>query len=559
MINKKLLFQIAIIAILGFAVYTNSLNGEFIWDDEALVRDNIFIRGFSNLPKIFRTDIARGAAGQSNFYRPLQVLTYMIDYSLWKLDVRGYHLSNVLLHVLAGITLFWLVSIITGSQTTSFITAILFTVHPLHTGAVSYVAGRADSLALSFMLLCFIFYIKHLDHNKIKFYFLTLLAFVLALLSKEITLILPALLCLYHVSFAEKRKIFLKNGKSALFSIAFIAGAYIALRLTIFRPFLITNIYKSSLIQRIPGLFVAITGYVRLLFLPFNLHMEYGNRVFNPGDPRVITGVAIVVFFLAYAIAQRRKNSIFFFSIAWFFVALIPVSNIYPINAYMAEHWLYIPSIGVFLALGNILKNIYEKDKTRALAIVFTIALTVYFSYLTIKQNNYWNNATNFYEKTLEYSPTSPRVLNRLGMKYMEMGDIDKAVFLYEKALEADPRYAQAYINLGNVHKNNREIEKALLAYNKALEVKPDLAEAYNNLGIIYSQKKQFSKAINLYEKAIQINPNYGFAYNNLANTYNDMGEYEKAIPIYRKALSLVADKAIIRGNLERALKAIKK
>ena len=216
MINKKLLFQIAIIAILGFAVYANSLNGEFIWDDEALVSDNIFIRGFSNLPKIFGTDIARGAAGQSNFYRPLQVLTFMIDYSFWELDVRGYHLSNMLLHVLAGITLFWLVSIITGSQTTSLITAILFTVQPLHAGAVSYIAGRADSLALFFMLLCFIFYIKHLEYNKIKFYFLSLFTFVLALLSKEITLILPALLCLYHVSFAEKRKIFLKNHQKSI-------------------------------------------------------------------------------------------------------------------------------------------------------------------------------------------------------------------------------------------------------------------------------------------------------------------------------------------------------
>ena len=543
---------IAVIAILGFGVYANSLSGQFIWDDEALVRDNAYIRNPGNLAKIFTGDIASGAAHKSGFYRPLQMLTYMIDYSFSKLESRTYHLTNVILHILAALSLYWFINSLFGNSMLSFFVSVLFVVHPVHTGAVSYVSGRADSLALLFMLLTFVFYVKGLR--------LAALSYALALLSKETALILPLLLLLRDGSGVEYRPV--PKGDRPIFNsrtvpIFIITGAYVLLRLTVLRPLLSHVPHSTTLLQRLPGFFVAITSYIRLLFFPFDLHMEYGNKIFSFSYPGAIVGMAITAALLAFAFIRRKKDSLTFFSITWFFIALMPVSNLYPINAYMAEHWLYLPSIGFFILAANGLKLLYEKKTYRIPGMIIFIAATTGFSYLTIKQNTYWKDPVSFYEATLKHSPSNARVLNRLGMAHDARGERKKAVAFYKQAIAVNPSYPNTYVNLGSAYKNMGNTKDAILAFEKAIQLDPGLPEAYNNLGIIYSAEGRHEKAMALYEKAIEVNPQYGYAYNNLANAYKDMGKLDKAIPLYKKALDLVADKDVIRGNLERATRAL--
>ncbi|GAF76422.1 unnamed protein product, partial [marine sediment metagenome] len=151
-LKNPTILAIVLIIILGFVVYSNSLNGKFIWDDEYLIKNNVYIRSFSYLPKIFSEDIGTGAEKKYYFYRPLQMITYMIDYSLWKLNVRGYHLTNTLLHILAALTIYWLINILFGDRPLSLFASLFFVAHPIHTEAVAYISGRADPLALLFML-----------------------------------------------------------------------------------------------------------------------------------------------------------------------------------------------------------------------------------------------------------------------------------------------------------------------------------------------------------------------------------------------------------------------
>lgn len=151
--NKVVLLSIALIIILGFIAYGNSLNGKFIWDDFNLVRDNRHIRNSSNITGIFTQDIGAGAAEKYNFYRPLQMFTYMIDYSLWKLNVKGYHLTNTILHILAALVIYWLIDILFRDNLLSLFTSLFFVACPIHSEAVSYISGRADSLVTLFMLL----------------------------------------------------------------------------------------------------------------------------------------------------------------------------------------------------------------------------------------------------------------------------------------------------------------------------------------------------------------------------------------------------------------------
>ena len=534
-LKKAIVFASAIlIIILGFTLYGNSLNGKFVCDDNLLVRDNIYIQNRSHIAKIFSKDIAAGAGEKCSSYRPLQMLSYMIDFSLWKLDVRGYHLSNILLHILAALSIYWLISILyDGDRALSLLTSILFLVHPIHTEAIAYISGRADPLATILMLLCFILYIKESSSKCISIYILMLLSYIFALLSRENSLVLPALLLLYHYSF--KKKLQAKKFLPIL-SLAFI---YILLRLTALRPLLPHISCSTIVLERIPGFFVALTNYTRLIFLPLNLHMEYGDKLFHLANPKAIAGILILSFLLIYAFRKRDTNRLVFFSISWFFLALLPASNLYPINAYIAEHWLYLPSIGLFLVLAKCLSFLYGRREFRIVAILSIIGLLIFYSFLTIRQNAYWREPLAFFERTLEYAPDSSRMYNDLGNVYDAINKKEEAVASYKKAIAINPDYAKSYNNLGVIYSDINKNEDAINLYKKAIAINPDYAEAYNNLGAIYKDIGKKEQAIASYKKAIAINPDYAKAYYNLGLICKDIGESEEAIPLLKKAIEI--------------------
>ena len=572
------LISIILIIILGCVVYCNSLNNKFVWDDHILVENNTYINNWSKVPHFFTKNIAMGGGEKFNSYRPLQMITYMIDYSLWKLDVRGYHFTNIFLHILATLSLYWLISILFKDKLISLLTSILFVVHPIHTEVVTYISGRADSLAALFIILCLIFYIKYLHFRNLKTYMLMLLSCIFALLSRENSLVLPALLLLYHYTF--KKKFMIKG----FLSIAAITFIYIIFRITVLKSLMIPIIYSGTLSQRIPGFFVALTNYTRLLLLPFGLHMEYGQQFFNIMEPKVIAGIAISFAILIYVFKNRKSKGLIFFSVGWFFITLFPSSNIYPLNAYMAEHWLYLPAIGFFLILAKALSSLCGLKKFRALTIVFIIALLLFYSYLTLKQNTYWREPISFYERTLKYAPHSarthlslgdlysnmgrkeeaisllkraielspnhPYVYNNLGNIYMSIGKIEEAVEVYNRGIEMDPNYAGTYNNLANTYSNIGRKEEALILYKKAIELNPNLVQAYNNLGIIYYEIGRKEEAIKLYKKAIELNPNIAEVYSNLGRVYYDIGRKEEAINSYKKAIELNPNLALPNNNL---------
>ena len=541
--KRDIFISLALIIILGFAVYANSIKGEFIWDDEFLVQDNVYIRNWSHISKLFTENIGAGAGEIFHFYRPLQMITYMIDYSIGGLNAKIYHFTNILLHISAALAIFWLMNILYKDNFLSLFTGILFVVHPIHTEAVSYVSGRADSLAALFTLLCFIFYIKYLNSESKSATILTVSSYVLAILSRENSLILPVLILLYHYAFKEKIRI---KRFLPILSITFI---YILLRFTAINVLLPHTSSISKLLQRIPGFFVAITNYIKLLFLPFHLHMEYGKNLFGLNNARAISGILIFFFLLFYAFKKRKGDNLIFFSVLWFFIALLPQSNIYPINAYMAEHWLYLPSIGFFLILARAFSFLYKRG-SRIVAALSIAGLLAFYSYLTIRQNEYWQEPISFYEMTLKYAPHSTKVYTNLGTAYSDIGKKKEAIELYKKALEINPESAKIYNSLGTVYSNIGKKYEAVEAYKKAIEIDPRDAKACNNLGNVYNEIGKKEEAIPLYEKAIEIDPVYIKAYSNLGGLYLGTGKKEKAILLFKKVIEIDPGNAGSYNNL---------
>ena len=525
-------FHIGIIIILSLAVYGNSLYGKFLWDDKILIEDNAYVKDFNNIPKIFSENIGGGAAREIGFYRPFSIVTYTIDYSLWGLNVVGYHLSNIILHILVTLSIYWLVNILFNDKFLSLLTAALFAVHPIHTEAISYISGRTDPLAALFMLLCFIFYIKYLNSKGIAKCAIVLLSYILALLSRENSLILPILLLLYH--FAFKKKFNIKD----FFPVLVITFIYILLRLAALKHVL-PQLSHPPLVQRILGFFDAITNYLRLLLLPLNLHMTYEYKLFSFVHPTVMLGAIISFSLLTYAFIKRKSDTLIPFSVFWFFIALLPVSNIYPLNAYMAEHWLYLPSIGFFLILAKGLNPAYKSKGFQVILTAFIISILVFYSFLTVKQNNYWREPIAFYKRTLIYVPHSLRVYNNLGTAYANIGKYKEAVESFKKALEINPKDAHVHFNLGNAYKAIGEHEKAIVSYKKALELSSSDISTYCNLGNTYIAIGQYEEAISSYQKAIEINPKFATAHYNLAMAYYHEKRYDLAILHYERSIEL--------------------
>jgi tetratricopeptide (TPR) repeat protein len=515
----------------GFLIYANALGGAFIYDDEFLVKDNVFITNISYVKDIFKSNILAGAGQPSVFYRPLQTLALMADHAVWGLNPFGYHLTNVAWHVAGGLVLFWFLRMLLGVNAVAFLAALFFEIHPIHTEAVSYISGRADPMAFVFLILSFILYLKQVSAPRLSSYFLMLLTYAAALLSRENSMILPVLIWVYHACF--KKKIRLKE----FLSLVALLGLYLLVRATFLREMLSRIPGDTSLFQRGPGVFAALAGYIRLLFLPLGLHMEYGTPLFQITDLRVVGGIIALGGLLYLLFRKKSLPDAVRFSVAWFLVALLPVSNLFPINAFMAEHWLYLPSVGFFMLLALFLKYLLEDRNRRGLAVLLAGGQIIFYSFLTVRQNATWKDPEFFYARTLKYAPQSSRCLNNLGIIFKARKDFDKATDFFQRAAAAKPDNVEAPYNLGNVYAATSRMPEAIAAYERALTINPGRADILNNLGLVYLGLERNEEAIACFRKAMVLNPHYVDAASNLSVAYSNQGRKVEAIDLLKELI----------------------
>lgn len=553
-----------LIFLLVITVYANSLNNSFVWDDKALVTKNSLIKNWHNLPKFFTTHLYYGSGHNSDFYRPFQQLSLFLDYSVWGLNPLGFHITNIILHALNAVLIYLFLELLFKRREIPLISALLFAIHPIHTQAVTYIAGRADLLALGFLLLAMLMFIKYraCENEKNKWYYLgTIVFFVFALLSRESAVVFPFLLLLYGVSFRREwvSPAKFKSNFCGYIPFFLLLSIYIALRLTIldFMPLgsgLLggrTNLYLRAI--TFPRI---VFTYIRLLFFPLNLHMQYSTD-FAVSFFRLPVFVSnVLLIFLLFAVVWLyKKSKLFFFAIAWFFLALLPHSNIIPLNAVVAEHWLYVPSIGFFILFSAGLVRLSELTTDnpavrRKILIFILVPILGTYSVLTVKRNTCWKDELTIYKDTLKYSPFNVRVRNNLGLVYKNMGEYEKAVKEFEKAIKLKHDYVRGYHNLGVVYFEQKKYEQAIGYYNKAIEIDPGYADSYASLGGVYFLQKRYDEAIQECRKAITLRENNAEAYNNLGAVYSSRNEYNKATECFERAIEINPDFVTSYNNL---------
>lgn len=553
--------SIFIIVLLGLICYSNTLYNGFVWDDNLLVLDNLYIKDFSHILDIFTKNLYQGTKeGQVNFYRPLQNILLLFSYQFWKANSFGYHLVNVLLHIANAILIYVLILNLFKKQTVSLLASLFFVSHPIHTQAVAYISGAADLLATFFILMSFYFFIRFINNSKPKSnYIISLILFTLAILSKEFSVIYPFILLCYVFIFVDtnKKKETLKN--TYLFFVSILA--YFILRYFLGLNKIDIQIEGIGFYSRALTFLIVFVKYIKLFILPFPLYPErilvYANSI---RDPYVLMSLAAFLSFLFLIRRTYNKSKEIFFGLAWFLIAIIPVSNAFvPINAQMAEHWLYFPSIGLFISVSLILNSFFVIPNKQKRFILYFLIFTVilFYSSLTARQNQIWRDEKTLYNHILKYSPKSARIHYNLANVYRGEKQIDKAIIAYNKSLDLKPNYVGAHNNLGNLYDEIGEHDKAVEKFKKSLNIRPNYV-AYNSLGIAYCNKGLCHLAIEQYNKAIELNPDSANAYTNLGNAYFKLGKIEEAKKAWKKALRLDPALKYLEENIT-AINKVKK
>ncbi len=500
---KKILFSVLLIVALGVGVYANSMKGDFLWDDFHLVKRNEYIKSWTNLPKMFASHIGEGSGRRYHLYRPVQTITYTVDHSVWGLDQFGYHFSNVIFHILAALCVYWLAFILLKDAVAALITGIIFTVHPLFVEAVAYIAGRMDSVSTVFMLLSFIFYIKDVEKGRGYLKVISVAAFILAVLSKEVSIILPAAIYLYHIAFGKEIR------RSSFALISGVSMLYLLARFTVLKDLLTHVVDDTTFVQRLPGFFLALSEYAKLIIAPVGLHMEYGEKIFPWNEPGVLIGLIIFSSLIYVSILKRKDDPFFSFAIMWFLVFLMPYSNLYPINAYMAEHWLYVPLVGGFMLFARALRGLMRKERTRVFGISAAAVLVLFYSVLAARQSYYWSEPFTFYNYMIRYVKDSEVMYNNLGVLYGAKGEYGKAIPLFKRSIALRYYYIDPYFNLGKVYNAIGRKEEAIEMYERGLRFTrgtPDPA-ILATLGGLYAETGKKDMAVKAYKAASAIAP----------------------------------------------------
>ncbi|MFC1699992.1 tetratricopeptide repeat protein [Candidatus Omnitrophota bacterium] len=511
-----------------------------MWDDKDLIVENRYVKQLKYIPYLFTYSYWRyHHPGTKGLYRPITTTSFSLDYSLWKLNPFGYHLSNLILHIINVILIYFLGLKLVGKRagllTIPFLSALFFAVHPIHTESVTWIKNRADLLALLFFLAALLLFIKHLQNSRrlTLVYGLSVFCYVLALSAKVLAVPLPLVLLAYVLCFLPKSEY--KPGLIKTVPFFVILVLYLVYKLTASAG---APGAALSPIAHVSIVFKTIGYYLQLLILPINLNAE--RLLTIPQSlvaPSVLLSIAAITIVFSLIIKTFKSNKLACFGLLWVLLTLGPVSNIlYLSSRPIAEQRLYIPSLGFCLLLAWLLKRLVNSRLAGALI----LAITVFYSTTAIQRNRDWRDSLTFWIKTVQASPLSARAHNNLGNAYSDLTQREEAIASYQQAIAINPVYAGAYYNLGNEHYYLDRSKEAIAFFNQAIKFEPQRKpDVYNNLAAAYQTLGQDSKAKGLYEQAIELDADYAQSYVNLGLLYLQAGKSNQALALFERAVAI--------------------
>lgn len=511
-----------ILAVITFAVYANSLSNEFVFDDESVVQGDPTITQLSNIPKFFTGELGFHKVIGA-YFRPVVSTSYAVDYAIWGYNPMGFHLTNVLIHVINSLLFMTLLMLMFKKSQSPYksyiilITSLIFALHPIHTEVASWVSGRTDGLAATFFFAAFIFYLKYSLQPSNKNLALTLLMYILSLMSKEMAITLPAVIILYDMLINKERfnellkKRLFVYGSLVIISVLFIllrtwALSQVVPRQTYFyfygRDFM-TAVY--TMLQTLPL-------YFRLSIAPYGMLYHYSGYLpdaHSITEFRVIFAVFFIVVTTGAATYFVKRSPYISFAILIFYVTLLPVMNIVPTMNFMADRFLYIPSIFVSIIAASVLFRYFTK-RSYNLVMIISAAVLIVFSYMTYSRNKDWKNNDSLF-LSAEGRPGVVTYIN-IGNIYANKGNFDVAELYYRKALDLRKESVIGHNNIGKIFMVRGNFDSAYYYINEAYKLDTLSPEPQFTLAQMYQRKGDIQNAVKWLEKLVTFAPNYNNA-----------------------------------------------
>ncbi len=551
----------AMITCLVLMIYWNSLQNDFVnWDDPGLIIRNQKIRSldFKNILEIFTPK-------KSSTFQPIRVLSYAIDYRIWKFNPIGYHITNLLFYILACIMVFFSLFVLSTNlrkgvsesshQRAAFFGSLLYAAHPVHVEAVTWLSARKEVLHGFFFFLAFYLYLrgkKEGGRKKVILLGLVLLVFFLAILSKPSAVVFPAVILIYEFAFRKDgwsdfvRRHWFFLLLSILISLIFVIILMkVMLEAGGIKPYrggtFLSNLLASAYI---------FTNNIKLLAFTINYSAAYTLRVFySVLSLQTLLVVCVTSLLFGLSVWSLKKTKIFFFSFFFLFVTLLPYLNIVPISTLLADRYLFIPSFSFCFLLGIGFDKLYELTYKRfsegffkLLSVVIFLFLLGGYSFITFQQNKVWENSYTLWSDAVAKYPESNEANALIGVVYMELGMDEEAVEYLEKAVQILPIDYESRNNLGIVYQRLEMAEKALNELLISIALKPENDLTKINLSVFYQRQKEYKKSEEILKHLISKKPQDASLYFRLGVLYKDMGHYEAAVSELIKANQLAPE-----------------
>ncbi|MBF0386153.1 MAG: tetratricopeptide repeat protein, partial [Candidatus Omnitrophica bacterium] len=530
--TPKHLLAIAVITFLGIAIYSGSFHNSFHFDDDPFIVNNNNIKGLENIKKFFTADF--------NLHtRALTFLTFAINYKISKLNVFGFHIFNLFIHLINALLVYWLASLIIylnnqlslkpKSQGTSyfdfipFFTALIFLTHPIQTQGVTYICQRFASLAALFYYLSICLYVKwRLEKvNKLKklgYLAVSSICGILGMFTKETIFTLPLAVIMLETLFFHRENIKIKTKNAWPLAIIFIVLTSIIPALYKFDINTVLNMSTSSdshagdivsFNNYWPTQMRVICRYLSLLYLPINQTLDYDFPLSkNIIEPATFSSFLLILSIILFSLYKAKRDKVITFSILFFFIALLVESSFIPIRNVIFEHRLYLPMFGFALLSAWIIDKSLTKNFSKYL-ILLTIITT--FSLLAYQRNKVWKNEISLWQDVIRKSPFKERGYINLGTAYIGLKDYYRAIDLIDSAIAKFPKSEKLINNRGLAYLSLGKFSEAEKDFRKATLLNPSYSNPLVNMGLMYYQIKDYSRALEAFSKALQIEP-YNYA-----------------------------------------------
>jgi len=533
----------------------------FVSNDSPLIQNPGWALAGRTLAEVFNPSVMVG------YYQPLPVISIMADCAMGgsSSNLSPFRRTSLTIHILNTALVIVLFYFLFGQPIPAALAGLLFGVHPLTVEPVAWISDRKTLLAMFFTLWSLILYVyPRVTGHKSRvtgFYVGSLIAYLLALMSKPTSLPVPVLMLV--LDYWPLRRF---NRKAVIEKIPFFALGLVFTVITAVSNSRSLGIPLSSRLESPAQLLRTLLTvcyltifYLRKIFWPMSLSSVYMLPEPMSLSNWIISASVFGTFVLiAGLLFSLRLTGAFLAGLLFFFLAILPVLGIVSFSNWVvaSDKYVYLPIIGLLAIFAWVLTSLWRKTAASRTAL---IALLLFLSSVQIyclrRYLSHWQDTVGLFEYMLKLTPDSAQAHSEFGVALQSLGRSDDAINHFQQALKLKPDYAEAHYNLGFALQSLGRTDDAINEYRKTVKIKPDYSQAYVNLGISLGSQGRFDEAVKAFSQAIEIKPGYAKAHYNIGKAFQLQGDVNEAIAHYREAVRLKPDYVEAYNNLGNALR----